>query len=158
MRNLLNQMRGSWGEPAKPSRPAFLFEEPGSQNAVATPIVPEFAAVEVCVPDEVALEVATATEPSTGEQSTTVTLSLNLTTEQALNLYKAALGTQRSVLTPREAAAYLRASEETMEYLALNNSLPSFQVDGQRRFLKTQLDAWIENQIQTSMKENTHAR
>lgn len=150
--NLLNQMRGSWGPNQTPGRPQFLLDETETTPEKG---LPEFGVVEMVdapteLPDEVSVNVQSDATTSV------VTLSLNLTTEQALNLFKAALGTQRTILTPREAAGYLRTTEETMEYLAKNNLIPSFLVDGQRRFLKTQVDAWMESQLNNT-KENTHA-
>lgn len=52
------------------------------------------------------------------------------------------------VLTIREVANLLKIGERTAYSMAQNGELPGFKVRGQWRFRRSDLDAWIERQMQ----------
>jgi excisionase family DNA binding protein len=56
-------------------------------------------------------------------------------------------GTDVQLMTMHELAAYLHLDEVTVNKLVTAGKIPSLQVDRQWRFKRTQIDAWIEEQL-----------
>ncbi len=73
-----------------------------------------------------------------------VRLELLLTPEQLANLLKNAVANHHSMMTLREAAAYLRLHSRKLQEMAESGEVPGVLIDGRWRFLKTKLDEWIE--------------
>lgn len=72
-----------------------------------------------------------------------VRLELFLTAEQMSGLFRAIMAGQHSVMTSREAAAYLRISKDRLERLADEGEIPGIILDGRWRFPKPNLDEWM---------------
>ncbi len=72
-----------------------------------------------------------------------VRLELFLSAEQMGGLFRAIMAGQHSVLTLREAAAYLRISPESLLKLAEEGEIPGVQIEGRWRFPKPNLDDWM---------------
>ncbi|MCU0315428.1 MAG: helix-turn-helix domain-containing protein [Fimbriimonadaceae bacterium] len=75
-----------------------------------------------------------------------VRLEIFLTAEQMNGMFRAIINGQHSVLTLREAAAYLRVSPKTLQKLADEGDVPGVMIDGNWRFPKPNLDDWIMTQ------------
>ncbi len=75
-----------------------------------------------------------------------VRLEVFLTPEQMAAMLKGALTSQRSVMTLREAAAYLRLHINVVERMAQEGKLPGFTIEGSWRFLKASIDEWLSAQ------------
>lgn len=75
-----------------------------------------------------------------------VRLELFLTAEQMSGLFKAIMAGQHTVMTAREAAAYLRVSKDTLMKLAEEGEIPGIVIDGRWRFPKPNLDEWLTMQ------------
>lgn len=104
-----------------------------------TPPVQQEAAFETPeVPREPALP-----EPPTVTSGNVVRLELFLNSEQMTGLLKAILAGQHSVLTLKEAAAYLRVSPGSVQEMAEQGDIPGVLVNGAWRFPKTSLDEWM---------------
>ncbi|MBA56403.1 MAG: DNA-binding protein [Pseudomonadales bacterium] len=56
----------------------------------------------------------------------------------------------QDVLTIKEVAALLKVGEKTIYSMAQSGELPAFKVRGQWRFSRKDIDAWIEQQKNTS--------
>lgn len=56
------------------------------------------------------------------------------------------------VLKLRDIAALLKVGEKTVYTMAKAGELPAFKVRGQWRFSRKDIDAWIEQQKQTTQK------
>jgi len=56
-------------------------------------------------------------------------------------------GSDAQLLTMHELASYLHLDEPTVNKLVMAGKIPSLQVDRQWRFKRTQIDAWIEEQL-----------
>jgi excisionase family DNA binding protein len=56
-------------------------------------------------------------------------------------------GTDAQLLTMHELAAYLHLDEATVSKLVMAGKIPALQVERQWRFKRTQIDAWIEEQL-----------
>ncbi|GAB5500973.1 MAG: hypothetical protein PsegKO_32840 [Pseudohongiellaceae bacterium] len=54
------------------------------------------------------------------------------------------------VLTIKEVAQLLKVGEKTVYSMAQSGELPAFKVRGQWRFSRKDIDAWIEQQKNTS--------
>lgn len=54
--------------------------------------------------------------------------------------------TERSALTVKEVAGLLSVDPKTVYRLAQKGELPGFKVAGSWRFLKDDIDSWIEGQ------------
>ena len=54
------------------------------------------------------------------------------------------------ILTVKEVAAYLKIAEKTAYRLTAKGEIPGFKVGGTWRYKKTELDAWIGQQISTA--------
>lgn len=82
-------------------------------------------------------------EPPTVTSGNVVRLELFLNSEQMTGLLKAILAGQHSVLTLKEAAAYLRISPNSLQELAEQGEVPGVQMNGTWRFPKASLDEWM---------------
>lgn len=82
-------------------------------------------------------------EPPTVTTGNVVRLELFLNSEQMTGLLKAILAGQHSVLTLKEAAAYLRISPTSLQELADQGEVPGVQMNGAWRFPKASLDEWM---------------
>jgi excisionase family DNA binding protein len=96
------------------------------------------------------LGVDPATIPAPASQAVhsgnVVRLELFLTAEQMSGLFKAIMAGQHTVMTAREAAAYLRVSKDTLMKLAEEGEIPGIVIDGRWRFPKPNLDEWLTMQ------------
>ncbi|MBX7134780.1 MAG: helix-turn-helix domain-containing protein [Fimbriimonadaceae bacterium] len=72
-----------------------------------------------------------------------VRLELFLTPEQMNLMLRAVMTSHHSVMTLREAAAYLRMTTGTLERMAQDHEVPAFVIDGRWRFPKPALDEWL---------------
>lgn len=72
-----------------------------------------------------------------------VRLELFLTPEQMNLMLRAVMTSHHSVMTLREAAAYLRMTTGTLERMAQEHEVPAFVIDGRWRFPKPALDEWL---------------
>ncbi len=75
-----------------------------------------------------------------------VRLELFLSAEQMSGLFRAIMAGQHTVMTAREAAAYLRIGKETLMKLAEEGEIPGIVIDGRWRFPKPNLDEWLTMQ------------
>jgi excisionase family DNA binding protein len=75
-----------------------------------------------------------------------VRLELFLAPEQLKALFRAAVAGHHSMMTLREAAAYLRIHSATLECMAQDGSIPALLIDGKWRFLKSSVDEWVSLQ------------
>jgi excisionase family DNA binding protein len=75
-----------------------------------------------------------------------VRLELFLSPEQLNSVFRAVVATQHSVMTLREAAAYLRVSPGTLETMAQEGQIPAFLIDGRWRFARNSVDEWLNMQ------------
>jgi excisionase family DNA binding protein len=82
-------------------------------------------------------------EPPVVTSGNVVRLELFLNSEQMTGLLKAILSGQHSVLTLKEAAAYLRVSPASIQELAEIGEIPGVLVNGAWRFPKASLDEWM---------------
>jgi len=85
-----------------------------------------------------------------------VRLELFLAPEQLNALFRAAVAHHHSMMTLREAAAYLRVHTATLETMAQEGKIPALLVDGKWRFLKSSIDEWVSLQ-RYRPEERTHA-
>lgn len=72
-----------------------------------------------------------------------VRLELFLTPEQMNLMLRAVMASHHSVMTLREAAAYLRLPAGSLERMAQDHEVPAFVIDGRWRFPKPALDEWL---------------
>ena len=100
-------------------------------------------------------EVEEVQPPSTPSPTNTtmVRVELFLGPEQLHLLLSAMTHSQRSVLTLREAAAYLRVTPAKLEQLASDRKVPAFLLDGKWRFSKSGLDEWLALQSTVESEE-----
>ncbi len=82
-------------------------------------------------------------EPPQVNSGNVVRLELFLSSEQMAVMLKSLLAGQHSILTLREAAAYLRIPQSTLADLAEANEVPGVSLDGRWRFPKNSLDDWL---------------
>lgn len=75
-----------------------------------------------------------------------VRLELFLSAEQMSGLFKAIMAGQHTVLTLREAAAFLRVSQDTLLKLAEEGEIPGVHLEGRWRFPKANLEDWLTMQ------------
>ncbi len=104
-------------------------------------------------------EVEEPQTPSTPSPTNTtmVRVELFLGPEQLHLLLSAMTHSQRSVLTLREAAAYLRVPPTKLEQLASDRKVPAFLLDGKWRFSKSGLDEWLALQSTVESEEGEDA-
>ena len=120
---------GSPSAPTAPEKETTADETPSASNRVPspTPADPE------TVPD-----------PSHHHVSgNVVRLELFLSAEQMGGLFRAIMAGQHSILTLREAASYLRISQDTLVKLAEEGEIPGVHIEGRWRFPKPNLDEWL---------------
>ena len=72
-----------------------------------------------------------------------VRLELFLSAEQMAGLFRAIMAGQHTILTVREAAAYLRISQDSLVKLAEEGEIPGVHIEGRWRFPKPNLDDWL---------------
>jgi excisionase family DNA binding protein len=60
---------------------------------------------------------------------------------------------ETDVMTIRELAVYLKMAEKTLYRLAAEGAVPGFKVGGSWRFRKSEIDKWIKEQEQNSLKK-----
>ena len=75
-----------------------------------------------------------------------VRLELVLNPEQLGSLLRAIVAGQHSVMTLREAAAYLRLPSTVVDQMATEGKLPAMSIDGKWRFTHAALDEWMNSQ------------
>jgi len=59
------------------------------------------------------------------------------------------------ILTIRDVAALLKIGEKTAYTMAQDGDLPGFKVRGQWRFRRSDIDAWISDQVEQARAEST---
>ncbi len=72
-----------------------------------------------------------------------VRLELFLNAEQMSAMLRSVMAGQHSVMTLREAAAYLRVNSHALEKMAQEGDVPAFTIEGRWRFPKPALDEWL---------------
>jgi excisionase family DNA binding protein len=77
--------------------------------------------------------------------SNVVRLELVLNPEQLSSLLRAIVAGQHSVMTLRDAAAYLRLPSNVVEQMAVEGKLPALSIDGKWRFKHAALDEWMNS-------------
>jgi len=60
---------------------------------------------------------------------------------------------QQAVFTLDELAAYLNVGKRTLYRLAAHGEIPAFKVGGTWRFRQSEIDRWINDQIQAGRKK-----
>ena len=95
---------------------------------------------------------APAPEPPSPEVSAgnAIRLEMFLNGEQMTSVLKAITAGQHTVLTPKEAASYLRTSSKALERLVEIGEIPALEIDGKYRFPRTNLDDWIAMKTATT--------
>ena len=63
--------------------------------------------------------------------------------EQLSHFFRSIAANQHTMLTSREAAAYLRITSHKLEEMAHSGDIPGFMIDGKWRFSKTVIDEWL---------------
>lgn len=58
-------------------------------------------------------------------------------------------------MTVRDVASYLNVDEKTVYRLAKRGDLPGFKVAGAWRFMRSDLDAWVDRQKQVAAGQAT---
>jgi excisionase family DNA binding protein len=92
---------------------------------------------------EVDMQPRAMPEPPAVTSGNVVRLELFLNGEQMQGLLRSLMAGQHSVLTIREAAAYLRVAPATLADLAESGEVPGIFMDGKWRFPKASLDEWM---------------
>lgn len=82
-------------------------------------------------------------EPPNVSSGSVVRIELFLSGEQMTSMLKALMAGQHSVMTVREAAAYLRVAPTSLVELAESGEVPGLLIDGKWRFPKNNLDEWM---------------
>ncbi len=82
-----------------------------------------------------------------------IRLEMSLSGEQMTSVLKAITAGQHSVLTLKEAAAYLRTSSKALERLIEDGGIPALEIDGKYTFPKTNLDDWIAMKTATTQEK-----
>lgn len=59
------------------------------------------------------------------------------------------------ILTIRDVAALLKVGEKTAYTMAQDGDLPGLKVRGQWRFRRSDIDAWISEQVERARAEST---
>ena len=62
-------------------------------------------------------------------------------------------GRQQAIFTLDELAAYLKVGKRTLYRLASHGEIPVFKVGGTWRFRQSEIDRWINDQIQAGRKK-----
>ncbi|MCH7905654.1 MAG: helix-turn-helix domain-containing protein [Armatimonadetes bacterium] len=95
--------------------------------------------------------------PASVTSGNAVRLELFLSGEQMTAMLRAIMAGQHSVLTLREAAAYLRISPSTLERLVEGDEIPGVEIDGRWRFPKLNLDDWLLAQLHRTKEQDDAA-
>ena len=95
--------------------------------------------------------------PTSVTSGNAVRLELFLSGEQMTAMLRAIMAGQHSVLTLREAAAYLRVSPSTLEKLVESDEIPGVEIDGRWRFPKLNLDDWLLAQLHRTKEQDDAA-
>ncbi len=82
-------------------------------------------------------------EPPQVTSGNVVRLEMFLNNEQMTSMLKALMAGQHSILTLREAAAFLRIAPSRLLELAETGEVPGILLDGRWRFPRHSLDEWI---------------
>jgi excisionase family DNA binding protein len=106
----------------------------GSQSEAAVETVQEISIVSL--PVNSTSDIAT---------SNVVRLELVLNPEQLGSLLRAIVAGQHSVMTLREAAAFLRLPSPVVDQMATEGKLPALSIDGKWRFTHAALDEWMNS-------------
>lgn len=72
-----------------------------------------------------------------------IRLELFLNAEQMNSMLRAIMSGHHSVMTPAEAARYLRIPVSQLEKMAEDSSVPALKIEGRWRFPKAALDEWL---------------
>lgn len=128
---------------AAPSAQAPAATDTYQHSAPTVPLSPVFPGVEGLGVDP--SQIPAAANPAV-QSGNVVRLELFLTAEQMSGLFKAIMAGQHTVMTAREAAAYLRVSKDTLMKLAEEGEIPGIVIDGRWRFPKPNLDEWLTMQ------------
>lgn len=72
-----------------------------------------------------------------------VRLELVLNPEQLKGFFGAVIASQHTVLTLREAASFLRVSQNSLQHMAEEGDVPGMLVDGKWRFTRQALEDWL---------------
>lgn len=136
---------------AVPARPEAAVESSLEAGTETVPSIP----TPTSEPAPPSLRVAQdEDEPGTrGGTGNVVRLELFLSPDQLRNVFGAIVSTQHTVLTLREAAAYLRVSAAALEQMANEQQIPAFMIDGKWRFSRAAVDEWLACQGHTKEKE-----
>ena len=86
-----------------------------------------------------------------------IRLEIFLSGEQMTTMLKAIMAGQHSVLTLREAAAYLRLGSKALERLVEDGEIPALEIDGKYRFPKANLDDWMAMKTATTEEKKDAA-
>lgn len=92
----------------------------------------------------------TVEPPHSHVNGNVVRLEIFLNAEQMGGLFRAIMAGQHSVLTLREAAAYLRISQDSLLRLAEEGEIPAVHIENRWRFPKPNLDDWLTLQSTTA--------
>lgn len=103
-------------------------------------------AVKVSMPGVTQAEGEAPDNASPHVNGNVVRLELFLSAEQMGGLFRAIMAGQHTVLTVREAASYLRISQDALVKLAEDGEIPGVLLDGRWRFPKPNLDDWLTMQ------------
>ncbi len=82
-------------------------------------------------------------DPHPAVNGSVVRLEIFLSAEQLSGLFRAIMAGQHSIMTLREAAAYLRVNASSLQKLADDGEVPGVVIDGKWRFPKGNLDDWL---------------
>jgi excisionase family DNA binding protein len=82
----------------------------------------------------------------TNTENHAVRIDLVLSPEQLSALFRGVAEAERSVLTTREAAHYLRIPGRKLQEMAELGQIPAFLIDGKWRFSRNSVDEWLTQQ------------
>jgi excisionase family DNA binding protein len=82
----------------------------------------------------------------TNTENHAVRIDLVLSPEQLSALFRGVAEAERSVLTNREAAHYLRIPGRKLQEMAELGQIPAFLIDGKWRFSRNSVDEWLTKQ------------
>ncbi len=104
-------------------------------------------------------QVARPPEPPSAAVSggNAIRLEIFLSGEQMTTMLKGIMAGQHTVLTLREAAAYLRLGSKALERLVHDGEIPALEIDGRLRFPKTNLDDWMAMKTATTEEKKDAA-
>lgn len=94
--------------------------------------------------------------PQALQEGSFARLELFLSPEQMASVLKVAFIYHRSVMSLREAAAYLRCTPHALEELAASGEIPAFMIDGVWRFPKNAIDEWFAMRAAAEQEKRKH--